>query len=145
MCHVHRGGKRPVAHLDIHHQTLQAGGQFFGQDAGGDQGHRFDGGGDITDGIQPAVGGCQIVGLSDDGASCGFQGLVQRVDIGRGLIARDAAKFVERAAGMSQTAPGDHRYHATTGSDDGREHQADLVAHATAGVFVQNRAVQVGF
>jgi hypothetical protein len=56
--------KRAAPHLHVQHQPLQPGGELLGQDAGGDQRHRLDGGGDVADGVQPPVGRRQFGGLA---------------------------------------------------------------------------------
>ena len=45
-------------------------------------------------------------------------------------------KLVQRAAGVSQTTPGYHRYGDTKGSDRRCKAKGDFVSHATGGVLV---------
>ena len=49
--------ERTGAAFDIQNQGFQTGGEFLGQDRGGDQVDALDRAGDVADGIQAAVGG----------------------------------------------------------------------------------------
>jgi hypothetical protein len=81
---------------------------------------------------------------ADDGAARGAQRGQQGGAVGIHHVAGQGFQLVQRAAGVAQAAPADHRHHAAAGRHHGRQHQADLVAHTTGGVFVQHRAVQAG-
>ena len=45
---------------------------------------------------------------------------------------------------MAETPARNHGHKTATGRHHGRKHQADLVAHTAAGVFVEHRASQLG-
>ena len=58
-------------------------------------------------------------------------------------LVRNGFQFVERTAGVSQAAPGDHRDITAAGRHHGAEHQRRYIAYAAGGVFIDNRAVEV--
>ena len=137
----HEGAR---AGLDVHDEALQPGGELLGQDRGGDQRDRFDGGGHVADRIEPLVGGREILGLADDrAAGLGDRAPEQR-EIGLGDIAGDGIELVERAAGMAEAAARDHRHKGAAGGEHGGEHQADIVADAAGRMLVEDRAGQRG-
>jgi len=58
-------GAAPEFHVE--HERIDAFGEFFRQDARADQRNRFDGGGDVAERVEFAVGGDDFGGLADHG------------------------------------------------------------------------------
>jgi hypothetical protein len=105
--HGRRVGKGAVAHLDVHHQPLQAGGQLLGQDAGGDQRHDLDRGGDIADGVEALVGGRQVaVWPMMAQPTLRARTRSNRAASGVASVAGHGRQLVQRAAGVAQAAAG---------------------------------------
>ena len=110
---VEIGHERAIAEGDVHDQAVETGRELLGEDRGGDQRDRFDGGCDVANGVQPAVGGSEIGCLTDDRAADLGDDLVEQVVVGPGLVAGDALELVERAARVTEAAAGDHRHVST--------------------------------
>jgi hypothetical protein len=139
-----RGREGAAADLHVQHQALQPGGQLLGQDAGGDQRHRFDRGRHVANGVQPPVGRRQVGRRADDGAAAVAQRVAQPGITGVDGVARQRLQLVQRAAGVAQATPADHRHPGAAGGQHRCQHQADTVAHAAGAVLVQHRAGGVG-
>ena len=104
--------------------------------------HAFDRGGDVAQGVEPAVGRRHTVGLPHQ-ADAELTHLPDEV-IDRDVHpeAGDRLELVQRAARVPEAAPGDHRHEAAAGRDQRCEHEADLVADAAGRVFVDDRPGQ---
>ena len=140
---VHGRHEGAGAHLHVEHQMLEAGGEFLGQDRGGDERDRFHRRRHVADAIEALVGGRQIGGLADDGAARLARHLAEQVEIGLRDIARNGIELVERAAGVAEAAARDHRHVAAAGRQHGRQHQRDIVADAAGRMLVDHRARQI--
>ena len=136
--------KAPEPNFTSSTSALQPGGELLRQDRGGDQRHRFDRRRHVADGIEALVGRREVGGLADDGAA----GLARRPggtapSSGWRPIAGNGIELVERAAGVAEAAPGDHRHEAAAGRDDRRQHQRDIVADAAGRMLVEHRPAAV--
>ncbi len=74
---------------------------------------------------------------------CSRTTLRNRRVIRLGRIARHGVELVERAAGMAEAAPGNHRHIAAASRHRRRQRQADRVADAAGRVLVERRAGQI--
>lgn len=85
----HRFGvaERPRPALHVHRQPVEAGGDLLGQDRAHEQGNGLHRRGDVADGIEPAVGGREVVGLADDGAADLAHNPTEGLDVGLRLVA----------------------------------------------------------
>ena len=135
---------RARADLDVHDQRIEARREFLREDRAHDQGDRFDGSGRIADRVEPAVGGGKARGLPDDRAPGLAHDLPQAIARRPHVIARDRLELVERAPGVPEAAPRDHRDERAARGEDRREQQAHLVADPARRVLVQDRAGQCG-
>ena len=135
--------ERAVTDFHVHHQAVQAFGEFFRQNGRRNQINRLNGRGDVARGVNAFVAGRQIAGLADDRRTGGFNDVAQLFRVGEGVKARNRREFVQCAAGMPQAAPRNHRHIRAASRDHRREHQRDHVAHAAGGVFVHHRTVQL--
>ena len=93
--------------------------------------------------IKPLVRRREVVGLADDRAADIPHAAAECLRIRRGVVAGDCFELVDRAAGMSEAAPGNHRNIAAAGRDRRREDQADGIANPDGRVFVENRPFDI--
>ena len=135
--------KRAVTDLHIHDQAVQAFGEFFREDGGGDQVNGFNGRGDVARGVNTFVAWRKVARLPDDRRTGGFNDMAQFIRLWKGVKTRNRREFVQRAAGVTQTTPRNHRHIRTAGGDHRREHQRHHVAHTAGGVLVHHGAVQL--
>ena len=135
--------KGTAAHLHVHHQRVQPFCQLFRQNRGGDQRNGVNGGGDVAGRVETLVCRGKRAGLADNCHTHVFNNVAEAVVIREDIEARNGFQFVERTAGVAQTAPGNHRDVTATGGHHRAQHQGGHVTHTAGGVFVHNRAVKV--
>ncbi|CCK00901.1 hypothetical protein BN129_1453 [Cronobacter sakazakii 701] len=135
--------KCPAAHFHVHHQRVQPFGEFFREDRSGDKRNRIDGRGDITRRIEAFIRRCQRVGLANYRHADVFNNVAKAVVVRENIKPRNRFQFIEGAAGVTQSAPGNHRNVTAAGRDHRAQHQRGHVAHAAGGVFIHDRAVEV--
>ena len=131
------------AHLHVHHQGFQPGGELLGEDGAGDHGNGLDGGGDIPYRIDTLVRRGEIAGLADDGDTRLFHHFQEAVVVYRGLVAGNGIQLVQGTAGVAETSAGNHGHETAARSDHGAQHQGDDVTHTAGGVLVDDGAAQV--
>jgi hypothetical protein len=133
-----------VADLDVEHQRLKTGRQLLRQDRGGDQRNGIDRRCDVAHRVKLAVGGRQRCRLADDGATGLLHHLAEQRGIGGHRVAGNGFQLVERAAGMAEPAPRDHRHRQPAGRRDRRQHQRDVVADPAGRMLVSDRPADIG-
>jgi hypothetical protein len=139
-------GARPIRHeragADLHvlDETVEPRRQLFRQDRGRDQVDGLDRRSHVPDGVEPPVGGREVVRLADDGAAHLAHHAPKRVEVGLRTVARNGVELVERAARVAEAAPRDHRNEAAASRDRRREREADRVADAAGRMLVEHGA-----
>ena len=107
----------PLPCLTSISNACSAGGQLLGQDAGGDQRQRLHRAGGVADRVEPAVGRRDARAGADDRAAGVAQRALERRAIGRRAVAGQRLELVQRAAGVAEAAPRDHRHHRAAGGE----------------------------
>src|SRR5215831_2576886 len=122
--------------FDIQHQRVDTLRQFLRHDRRGDERDRLDGGGDVAQGVEFAVGGSEMVALADEGEPDLGELIAKFVDGEIGAEARNRFEFVQRAAGVAERASGHHGHHDTGRGCQRSDDEAGFVAHAAGGMLV---------
>ena len=140
---VQRRHEGAGAGLHVHDQPLQSGGELLRQDRGGDERDRLDRRRDVADGVEAPVGRREVRRLADDRAARLLHHPLEERKVRLRDVAGDRIELVERAAGVAEAAPGDHRHIGAAGGEHRRQHQRHVVADAAGRVLVERRAGQV--
>ncbi|OPZ82146.1 MAG: hypothetical protein BWY77_00309 [bacterium ADurb.Bin431] len=130
------GHKGSPAALDIHHQAVDAFGEFFTENAGGDERDGGDGGGAVAQGVDALVGRDKPLVLADHRHPEVAHLVVKGGRRQLGFKAGDRLQFVEGAAGMAKAAARDHRHLDPCRRHQGGEDEGNLVADAARAVLV---------
>jgi hypothetical protein len=137
---VELGQEGARADLDVHHERVEPGGELLGEDRGDDERDRLDRAGGVADGVEPLSAGARSPVWPMIAQPASRTVATKRSRSRRRVVAGDRVELVERAAGVAQPAPGDHRHRAAAGGDDRRQQQRDLVADAAGRVLVDDWA-----
>ena len=121
---------------DVQQDSVRAGGQLLGHDAGRDEGDAADGCGDVAEGVHLLICHGDALALADDRQADLIHLCKELVLREGGLCAGDALHLVDGAAGMAEAAAAHLGDFDAAGRDDGRDDQRGLVAHAAGGVLV---------
>ena len=134
---------RARAGFHVQDQRIQPRGQLLGQDRGGDQVNGFHRPRFVADRVEPPVGGGEFARRRDDGAAH-LTGDAAQIILGLvAKIAGDRLQLVQRAAGMAQPPPRDHRHETAPRRQQRRKDQADRIPDAAGRMLVHDRAGQV--
>ena len=131
--------ERALAVLHVEHQGVESLGELLRHDAGGDQGDRLDGPGDVPQGVEFLVRRRDLRRLPDQHAPQRHQLGLRLGQRDLGAESRNRFELVERAAGVPEAAPRHHRDGDAAGGDERRQDQGHLVADAAGRVFVDAR------
>ena len=102
------GRKAPLPVLTSKTTAAAAGGELLRQDAGGDQRDRVDGGGDVAQGVEAAVGGSDLAGGAADRHAAAGEQVEAAGAVEPQVHPGDALQLVDGAAGMAEAAAGEH-------------------------------------
>ena len=136
--------ERAGADLDVEDERAGSLGDLLGHDRAGDERDGLDRPGDVAQRVEPAVRRSQAgPGGADDAADAGQHG--ERLGRGQpGAETGDRLELVQGAAGVPEATPGQLWHGGAAGRDQGREDQADLVAHPPGRVLVHGRLGDAG-
>ena len=129
--------------LDVHHQRIKPARQLLRQNRRGDQRDRFNGSGHITCCVDALVGRRQIVGLANNGCPRLAHRCTEQLQAGERVITGNRTQFVQRTAGMTKSAPGNHRVEPPAGGEHRAKHQGNHIANTTRGMFIDDRTAQI--
>ena len=135
--------ERARTHFYIHDQRIQSSSELLGEDGCRNQRDGFDRRRDVTGCVDTLVCRRQFCGLADDGDPRIAHNLLEFLDGNAGLVAGDGIEFVQRTAGMAQTAARDHRHEATACRKHWSHHERYHVAHTASRMLVDNWSRQV--
>jgi len=141
------------ADLDVKDERVEALGEFFAHDAGGDEEGRFDGAGVVAEGVEDAVGGDDGRCLADESGAALSENVAHLRERELGIEAGDGFEFVQRAAGVTEAPPADHgdddswdsfggRMSEAGGCEDGGDEQGCFVADSAGGVLVDGEGIE---
>ncbi len=141
------------AGFDVEDEGVEALGELFAHDAGGDQVGAFDCRGVVAEGVENAVGGHEPGCLADERGSALAENLLEAGEGELGIEAGDGFELVECAAGVAEAAAGDHgdadAGYAVGGGcgeagcgEDGRDQEGGFVAYAAGGVLVDGEGLE---
>ena len=82
--------------------------------------------------------------LADDGAADLADAAAERLGIGRGVVPGNGFELIDRAAGVAESAPRDHRDIKPASRDRRRKDQTDGVADAAGRMLVDDRPFDFG-
>ena len=82
------------AGFDVEDESVEALGELFGHDAGGDEVGGFHGGGVVAEGVEDAVGGDEGGGLADEGGAALAEDLFEAGEGELGVEAGDGFELV---------------------------------------------------
>ncbi len=136
--------KSAVAEFDVEDEAVDIFREFFAHDARRDQGDGFDGGGDIAQCVEFAVGGNEVAGLTGHDEAAGLKDLLKAFGGEVGGEAGDGFEFIEGSARVSESASTDHRDVVSGGCDDGCEDQGGFVTDAARGMFIDFVTLHMG-
>ena len=110
--------------------------ELFGHDGRRDERQRIDRRRHIAQRIELFICRCQITGLPDDRNADLLYLLQELLCRERRFVAGDGFELIDRAARVTEPAPGHFCHLAAEARDDRRQNQRRLVAHAAGGVLV---------
>ena len=131
------------AELHVEHEAIEPLGELLRQDRGGDEIEAFHRAGHVAHGVEPRSAGATRAEAATMAAPARATVSAQALGVEIDPEPRDRLQLVERAAGMAEPAPRDHRHVDAAGRQRGREDEAHAVAHAAGGVLVEHRAVEI--
>ena len=126
----------------IENERFRAFRQFFRKDRGGNQRNRGDGSRNVPQSIQLPIGGGEAIGLSDNGATDGFEDRTEFLDRQGCAIAGDGIELVEGSARNPEAASGNHGNGHPASGNQGSQRDGDFVADAARRMLVCGRAVE---
>ena len=139
------GHQRARARFHIQHDGLGPGGEFFGKNAGGDQGNGIHRARHVPQGVKPLIGGGQMRALAHHGAAH------LPHDAHKFLLGQlhphapwNAFQFINGAAGVAQAAPAHFQHLAAAGGHQRGQHQRGGIAHAAGGMLIHGHAPHIG-
>jgi hypothetical protein len=135
--------ERAVAGLDVEHQRVGALGHLLAHDRAGDQRQALDRAGHVAQRVELAVGRRDLGRLPDHAEPALLDHAPELGERQVHAKTGDRLQLVERAAGVAEPAPGDHRHVDAARGRERREDQAGLVAHASRRVLVGLGPVEV--
>src|SRR6266478_4740042 len=138
---LHEG---PGARFHIKDQRVNALGKLLAHDGSANQADIFDRGSDVPERINFFVGGSNLRGLPDQAHAAFAEDAAQFLERQIHVEARNRFQLVERAAGVAEAAPADHRDGKPARRHNGRKNQRSLVANPTSGVLVHFLAGNFG-
>ena len=141
------------AYFDVEDEGVEAFGEFFAHDAGGNEERRFYGAGVVAEGVEDAVGGHDGGGLTDEGGAALLEDFAHLGERELGVEAGDGFEFVECASGVTEAAAADHGdddsgdsfrggMREAGGGEDWGDEEGCFVADSAGGVFVDGEGVE---
>ena len=140
------GHQRARARFHIQHDGLGPGGEFFGKNAGGDQGDGIHRARHVPQGVKPLIGGGQMRASGPPRRSPACR--TMRTNSSSGSSTRMppgiAFQFINGAAGVAQAAPAHFQHLAAAGGHQRGQHQRGGIAHAAGGMLIHGHAPRIG-
>ena len=131
--------------LDVQDEGSRALGDLLAHDGAGDQRDRLDGRGDVTQGVELLVRGCQARARRADDRAASLPQLSHDLVIAQlRTPPGDRLELVEGAARVPQTSARELRDGHAEARDQRGQGQRDLVTHAARGVLVGGRLADAG-
>src|ERR1700676_1718980 len=130
--------------FNIENESVDAFGKFFAHDGGADEADIFDGGGRVAEGVDFFVGRGDFRGLANEAHTAFAENAEKFFEREIHVEARDGFEFVERAAGVAETAAADHGNSEPACGNDGSEDERSLIANAAGGMLVHFSAGNAG-
>ena len=128
--------ERAGSGLHVEHERVDAFRQFLAHDGRANQIRTLHRAGHIAQRVKLAIGGSDLCGLPNHGAAADFEHAAKFCHGKIHVEAGDGFQLVERAAGVSQTAPADHRNSDASRGGQRSQHQRSFVADAAGGMLV---------
>ena len=141
------------AGFDVEDEGVEALGELFAHDAGGDEVRGFDRTGVVAESVEDAVGGDEVRGLADKAGAALAEDLLEARERELGVEAGDGFELVQGSAGVTERTAGDHGdadpgdaggcgCGEAGGGEDGSDEEGGLVADAAGGVLVDGEGVE---
>ncbi len=111
-------------------------GQLLAHDGGADQRWALDRSRNVAQRIELLVRRSKFFGLSDHRATNFAEDAAEIVQFEVDVEAGNGLQFIQRTAGVPQSAPADHRHFDPARGHNRRDDQRSLVSHAAGGVLV---------
>jgi len=124
------------AGFDVEHERIDALGELLAHDRGANEADVFNGGGDVTQGVDFLVSGGDFGSLADETEAALFEDAAEIGEREGSVKAGNGFKFVQGAAGVAEAAAADHGDGESSRGDDRGEDEGGFVANAAGGVLV---------
>ena len=124
------------AGFNVENERVDAFGEFLAHDGGADEADIFDGGCGVAKRVDFFVGRSDFRGLADEAHAAFLEHAAELFERKIYVEAGDGFEFIERAAGVTETAAADHGNGEAASGDDGSEDERGFISDATGGMLV---------